>query len=97
MYSVDVSQLIRRATLGSRVDDPTLPVRPFRLARLWAYVRPQPASVTVHSGRPVEEESTEVIVLWHQPQRTSVDDGGGGNRTRERFRSEVGIERPLGC
>ena len=46
MYSVDVSQLIRHATLGSRVDDPTLPVRPSRLARLWAYVRPQPASVT---------------------------------------------------
>jgi hypothetical protein len=46
MYSVDVSQLIRRATLGSRVDDPTLPVRPSRLARLWAYVRPQPVSVT---------------------------------------------------
>jgi hypothetical protein len=46
MYSVDVSQLIRRATLGSRVDDPTLPVRPSRLARLWAYGRPQPAIVT---------------------------------------------------
>jgi hypothetical protein len=46
MYSLDVSQLIRRATLGSRVDDPTLPVRPSRLARLWAYVRPQPARVT---------------------------------------------------
>jgi hypothetical protein len=46
MHSVDVSQLIRRATLGSRVDDPTLPVSPSRLTRLWAYVRPQPASVT---------------------------------------------------
>jgi hypothetical protein len=46
--------------------------------------------------RPVEEESTEVIMLRRQPQRTSVDDGGGGNRTRERFRSEGGIERPLG-
>lgn len=28
--------------------------------------------------RPVEEESTEVIMLRRQPQRTSVDDGGGG-------------------
>lgn len=46
MHSVDVSQLIRRATLGSRVDDPTLPVRPSWLTRLWAYVRPQPVSVT---------------------------------------------------
>jgi hypothetical protein len=46
MYSVDVSQLIRSATLGSRVDDPTLPVRPSRLARLWAYIGPQPPSVT---------------------------------------------------
>jgi hypothetical protein len=46
MHSVDVSQLIRRATLGSRVDDPTLPVSSSRLAQLWAYVRPQPASVT---------------------------------------------------
>ena len=46
MYSVDVSQLIRRATLGSRVDDPTLPIRPSRLARLWTYIRPQAASLT---------------------------------------------------
>jgi hypothetical protein len=52
-----------------------------------------PASA--RSGWPVEEESTEVIMLRRQPQRTSVDDGGNGNRTRERFRSTVGIERLL--
>lgn len=46
MYLVDVSQLIRHATLGSRVDDPTLPVRLSRLARLRARVRPLPATLT---------------------------------------------------
>src|SRR5215211_3783149 len=43
-----------------------------------------PASA--HRGRPLGEESTEVIMLRRQLQRTSVDDGGGGNRTRVRNR-----------
>ena len=34
MYPIDVPQLVRRGTLGSRADDPTLPSRPRRLSRL---------------------------------------------------------------
>jgi hypothetical protein len=46
MYPVDVSQLIRSATLGSRGDDPTLPVKPPPLAWLRARLRPLPATLT---------------------------------------------------
>jgi len=34
MYAIDVHHLVRRGTLGSRVDDPTLPDRSPRLAAL---------------------------------------------------------------
>ena len=49
---------------------------------------PMPAlPASARSSRAVGEESTEVIMLRRQPQRTSVDDGGGGNRTRVRGRT----------
>ncbi len=38
-----------------------------------------PASA--HFGRPLEEESAEVVMLRRQPQRTSADYGEGRNRT----------------
>jgi hypothetical protein len=34
MYPIQIAPVVRRATLGSRADDPTLPDRPSRLGRL---------------------------------------------------------------
>jgi len=52
MYPIDVEQLIRRGTVGSRALDPTLPHRPSRLRRLTAQLRSPSASDFAAAPKP---------------------------------------------
>jgi len=71
MYPIDVQQLIRRGTLGSRALDPTLPHRPSRLRRLTAAL--------THSRRASEQRACLRTQPAPHPWLVSDTAGGASN------------------